>query len=290
LAPDSERAHFMLAQAKLGVKDVSGSRKSFKKAISITPEFLPAQLGLAHLELNEKNNTAALKIAKQIKSQRPKEIFGYQLEGDIYSQSGDFAKAINAYEKALETKEHPQVVVALYQARKKAKRGNPQSVLEQWLEKNPDDQGMRSILASYYQERGDFPKAVELYEQIIKSRPKDVVALNNLAWSAFELGHKDSLKYAQRAYDLATENPAVMDTYGWLLIRGNEHKRGVDILRQAVALAPHVAEIRYHLGVGLHKLGLDTEAESEIKRTLEISNNFAGVDEAKLLLKKIQAR
>jgi Tfp pilus assembly protein PilF len=45
-----------------------------------------------------------------------------------------------------------------------------------------------------------------------------------------------------RAYKLAPNNPAILDTYGVLLADRGEVRRGVEMLQKAVALAPPARE------------------------------------------------
>lgn len=91
-----------------------------------------------------------------------------------------------------------------------------------------------------------------------------------------------------RAYALASDNPAVVDTLGWLLVESGDPGRGLSLLQQAIAKAPHVSEIRYHLAVGLHKMGRNSEAKSELKRALDAGSEFTEVGEARALLGKLE--
>lgn len=284
LLPKSPQPHFALGRVNAQLGDTKAAKESLEKSLSLDKRLLPAQLFLAQLEIKDKQPKAALAIAKTIQKQRPSEPAGYRLQGDVLMFQGKYSEAVAPYEKAYEKSQVAVLAIAIYQARKKAKHKKPYVSLETWLKTHADDYAVRSILASAYQEHGMMDKAAEEYRKVVKNRPKDVAALNNLAWSSHMLGRADALDYAERAYKLASDNPAVADTYGWLLVETGKTSRGLELLQKAVVKAPHIAEIRYHLGVGLHKAGRKSEAKSELKRALDISPNFSEAKSARALL------
>lgn len=288
LLPKSPQAHLALGQVNKQLDDTNAAKMNLKKSLSLREDFLPAQLFLAQLELQAKRPKVALSIAQKIQQQRPTGAAGFRLQGDVLMAQGKYSSAVRPYQQAYDKSQVAPLAIAIYQARKKANIKKPYASLEAWLEKHADDQRVRSILAGSYQENGMLDKAVEQYRQVVTNRPKDVAALNNLAWSSHMLGNADAVDYAQRAYDLASDNPAVIDTLGWLLVETGKTNRGLVLLQQAVVQAPHIAEIRYHLGVGLHKASRKAEAKSELKRVLEMSPDFSEADAARALLAELK--
>lgn len=287
LLPESPQPYRAMARANKQLGDANAQKKNLKKAISLREDFLPAQLSLAQLELKAKRPKIAMSVAKTIQKQRPNEAAGFRLQGNAHMAQNQYSSAVKSYQQAYRKSPTAPLAIAIYQARKKANIKKPYASLEAWLEKNTDDRMVGSILAGAYQENGMLEKAVEQYQQVIKNHPKDVAALNNLAWSLHELGRADALGYAQRAYDLASDNPAVIDTFAWLLVQNGKIDRGVVLLQQAVVQAPHIAEIRYHLGAGLYKAGRRAEAKSELKRVLEISPDFSEAKAVRDLLAEL---
>ena len=287
LLPKFPQAHFALGQVNKLLGDTNAAIVNLKKSLSLRKDFLPAQLFLAQLELQSKRPKMALAIAQKIQQQRPTEAAGFRLQGDVLMAQSKYSSAVRPYQQAYDKSQVAPLAIAIYQARKKANIKKPYVSLEAWLEKHSYDQGVRSILAGSYQENGMLDKAVEHYRQLVESRPKDVAALNNLAWSSHMLGNANAADYAKRAYDLASDNPAVIDTYGWLLVETGKTNRGLVLLQQAVVQAPHIAEIRYHLGVGLYKAGRKAEAKSELKRVLDMSPDFSEAKAARALLAEL---
>ncbi len=287
LLPQSAQPYYLLGLTRKALKQPKEARQYFEKALTIAEDHLPAQLALARLEMQEKHSDVALRIAQQIQRQRPGGIVGYRLEGDILMANDQPAAAAEAYRKGLEKVESPRLVVASYAARKKAGDTGAHTLLKGWLEKHPDDLMVRAAYANALQEAGDLQKAVVQYQEVLAKRPDDVVVLNNLAWVAQQLGRSDAVQFAERAYKLAPDNPAIMDTLGWLLVETGKPEKGIVLLQRAVSLAPLLAEIRYHYGVALHKLDRDQEAKLELSRALDMSKDFAGAEDARSLLQRL---
>lgn len=113
-------------------------------------------------------------------------------------------------------------------------------------------------------------------------------ALNNLATAYQQEKNPLALEYAEKAYQLAPGNAAVMDTLGWILVEQGNITRGVPLFEKAVSLAPEVADIRYHLAAGWAKSGDNVQARKELEQLLAAGKQFQSIDRAKLLLKQVQ--
>ena len=168
--------------------------------------------------------------------------------------------------------------------------GNPEAAytaLENWLLVHPEDAALRILLATAYQRAGRTQQAIEQYLQALGYAPDNVAVLNNLAWLFQEQGSQQGLIYAERAYELAPGKPEVMDTLGWLLLQKGDTNRGLLLLQEAAVKAPHMAEIRYHMAVGLAKVGRNDEARRELGRLLKTGKEFQGVAEARKLRQQL---
>jgi Flp pilus assembly protein TadD len=132
--------------------------------------------------------------------------------------------------------------------------------------------------------RGEFPAAIEQLQAVLQRDPNHVLALNDLAWTYQRTGDKQALAYAERAFKLAPDSPAIMDTLGWICLEGGDLARALPLLQKASALAPNAGEIRYHLGLVLARSGDKRGARRELERLLASPAQFAKRDEAKALL------
>jgi Tfp pilus assembly protein PilF len=143
---------------------------------------------------------------------------------------------------------------------------------------------VRLALASAQQASGSRAEATKEYEVLIAQQPKNAVALNNLAWLYFEAKDPRAAELAERALREAPDNPAILDTVGWIRVQQGQVEQGVQLLRQAAEKAPQVAEIRYHLGAALARSGDMARARKELEAALAGAGDAAWKPEAKRLL------
>ena len=95
------------------------------------------------------------------------------------------------------------------------------------------------------------------------------------------------MSYAERAYKLSPGDPATQDTLGWLLVQKKQTARGLDLLKQAAAKAPQIAEIRYHLAVAYANSGQKAQAKQELSSLLRSGKIFPQRKEAQTLLDQL---
>jgi Tfp pilus assembly protein PilF len=129
--------------------------------------------------------------------------------------------------------------------------------------------------------------AISLLENVLKQKPNNPVALNNLAWAYQQEKDPRALDTAEQAFKVAGDNPGVMDTLGWMLVEQGNTARGLPLLQKASGLAPDAPEIRYHLAVGLNKSGDKQGARKELDKLLAQNKPFAQIEEARALLKTL---
>ena len=68
--------------------------------------------------------------------------------------------------------------------------------------------------------------------------------------------------YAERAYRLSPNTPAIADTLGFILVGKGEIQRGLMLLSQAHEKMPNSPEMTYHLAVALKSAGREEEART----------------------------
>jgi hypothetical protein len=133
-----------------------------------------------------------------------------------------------------------------------------------------------------------YKAAVTHYQAVVRLQPENVIALNNLAWAAGQLGDPKALDYAQRALRIAPESPLVLDTIGVLLVSSGDTSKGLEYLTRAVALVPDRNDIRLNYAKALVKAGKKDEARKELTQLAAVSQDFSGKAEIPALLKQVQ--
>lgn len=288
LRPIAEN-YFLLGRTQTMAKSVANARKSLRKALELKPDFLPAKVALAALELEAGDQNAALMIALEMEKAHPESAVAHQLEGAARSALGEKSKAAAAYERAYELDKSAAVVQRLAESYKALGRTDDAvAVLRDWLGEQPDDLATRMILAMTLQVEERRQEALREYEILQEKDKGNAVVLNNMAWLYFLEGDGRALKFAEQAYDADPERPEVADTYGWILRkRGSDPQRALTLLQQAYVAFPTNAEIGYHVAIALHDLGRNDEAARTLRSLLDGNPGFADADAARALLRKI---
>jgi tetratricopeptide (TPR) repeat protein len=130
-------------------------------------------------------------------------------------------------------------------------------------------------------------EALSAYQAVIAIDDSNLAALNNAAWLAHELNRPGALDLAEKAHALARENPAVLDTLGWILVGQKRESEAIPHLSRAAELAPNAPEIRYHLASALAADGKSAEARSILTAVVNGSRDFEGKTEARRLLESL---
>jgi len=288
LVPNNPLVHFQLATAQAASKTIPAAKASLNKALALKPDYLPAELLLASLELDAGRNSEALKIAQQIQKQYPSSADGVALQGNILMAEKQFAAALKAYERAWEIRKSGLLAARMHQALSAA--GNTKEAddrLLQWLKDQPNDLAARDYLAANYAQAGRNKQAIEQYELALLSDPKNIRALNDLAWLYQQEKDPRALATAEQAYQLKGDNPQGMDTLGWILVEQGNAARGLPLLQKAAEMAPASTEIKYHLAVAFAKSGDNARARRELADLLANNKKFPRRQEAQALLRQL---
>lgn len=289
LRPESALAQFRIASVHMDMQNTQAAYDALKKALALQPNYLEAKLALAGLEALKGNREEALKMAQNIQKQHGKSPAGYVLEGDLLMAQNKPALAAKAYEKGLSVGKSAPQLIKLHTALSRDGKGKEaESRLLQWLKEHPTDNPVRLYLANSYLVTQQNKAAIEQYQTILRQDPKNVVALNNLASLYQKEKDPRALQFAEQAYQLAPEHPAILDTLGWILVEQGNTGRGLPLLQKAANLAPKAGEIRYHYVLGLVKSGDKPKARQELERLLATKETFPQIEEAKTLLKQLQ--
>ena len=118
-------------------------------------------------------------------------------------------------------------------------------------EESPLRTDFNRLLALVLYKQGFHEQALTVYQSLLKVQPNNLVTLNNTAYLlAEDLDRaEDAVPLAQRAADLAPENPLVLDTLGWSMHKTGRSDDAVKVLRRSVRIKPsalnclHLADV-----------------------------------------------
>lgn len=287
MAPKSALAQFRLAEVHASMGNEGAAGDDLKKAVSLQPDYLDAQLAQVQLAMRANKPEQALAVARQVQKQRPKEPTGLMLEADVLQAQGKLAPALAALNQAAALGRTPALLIKQYSLLTQMDNAKEADArLAQWRRERPDDMLVALFAAQTSLTKKQFKPAIAQLEEIVKREPKNAAALNNLAWAYQQEKDPRALKTAEAAYQLADKAPAVIDTYGLLLVEQGDAKRGLALLQQASALAPQAAEIRFHLAQAQVKTGDAAGARKQLE-LLAADKNPGQAEAARALLKTL---
>ncbi len=159
----------------------------------------------------------------------------WELEINLYVELEQFAEALALTDRALQ--EYPASHNLLYS----------RAMLK---ERQGDLQGMESDL-----------------REILAEDPENAVALNALGYTLADRNQRleEAAGYIQTAYELDPDNPAIIDSMGWVRFRLGQLEEALKWIREAYARYPD-PEVGAHLGEILWSMGRRDEALAVFQR------------------------
>ena len=284
LKPESPQPHLRMAEIHLAAKNKEASMQSLRKALAVKPDSLEAQRGIMMLELDAGRTAEALRVAKDVQKQRPKEAVGYVLEGDAYVLKKSWSDAADVYRAGIKQTGATELAVKLHAVLLAGgKAAEADKFAEGWIKDHAKDMQFRVYLAESANNRKDYAAASKYYRALVDAQPDNAAMLNNLAWSLDQIKDPKAIEYAEKAYKLAPEQPAVMDTLGVMLVERGDAASGLELLKKASSKAPQNGLIRLNLAKALVKAGNKDEAKKELEELAKLGEKFPAQAEVEKL-------
>ena len=237
-----------------------------------------------------KRNQEAFELATKIDKQFPKLVLGKLLKGDVYLADKKLDKATDMYQQAYKIQPNDKVLFTLADLlNAQGKQTDAIKLLNNALEKNNNNGAIHFKLATVYQQQNDNKQAEAHYNAILTEQPDNVLALNNLAFLYSQQNDPRALELAKKAYEKAPESAAILDTYGYILIKQGQPKEGLPILEKAASLAPKANDIQFHLAEAYVANDNTQKAIEILESIVKTEQNFSEKKAAVSLLDKLKA-
>ena len=125
-----------------------------------------------------------------------------------------------------------------------------------------------------YERMGEWDKAEKDLLSSLESSPDQAYVINYLAYSWIEKGVKieQSLKMLERANNLKSDDPYIIDSLGWALFKLERYHDSKDYLQSAIKLMPADPIINDHYGDVLWKNGNKMQARYYWKYVLNLED------------------
>jgi putative PEP-CTERM system TPR-repeat lipoprotein len=286
--PRNETAYLQLAdlQAKRG--DIDAARLTLQKLDREIPTSLKGKLLHYKLEMSEKNYPQAEAIIKKLLEDDKSKFVGVTLQSNYHEAKGDLQKAIKNLE-AHASSQAPfmliQQLANLYVKNKDSKSAI--NLLINWKNSNENNQQAALALAIVYQTTGKINVALKLYDELLETNPRNIVALNNSALLNFDQNPKKALEQAKLAYEVTgNASQSVVDTFAWLTHKSGDTAMALTLLTPIMDKASDPS-ILYHYAVMLADSDNVKEAKEVLVKITTNAAEFPESEEAKKLLSEI---
>ena len=267
--------------------DFDNARNLIKAGIAATPRNYQLLLDFVMIDLKATGVDAALATADQLQSQDRDFTQARALKGDVYLAANRPDDAAKAYQDALAAGPSTMLVTRLVGAQLRSGHADAAgATLADWLLKHPDDLVALEQVAELDISAGRLDAAATHLQSILKVKPHDPVALNNLAWIYQQQHDPRAMDMARQAYVLAP-GAQTADTLGWILTTTGKADTGVLLLRQASAQAASDPRVQYHYAVALKDTGDKADAIKLLTAVVAVKADFTEKPQAQQLLDEL---
>jgi tetratricopeptide (TPR) repeat protein len=298
--PDDTDLHFAYGRMLLDADQLEQARAQFAEVVKLDPENIDGLYSLALLELETRQFKSGEKHLKQLLALNERQQNVYYYLGYAAREQGDEAAALEWYRKVesgdywsraqvsiaeillqqdkldemqahmrLLRQKNPSQAEQFYllEGQVLSDAGLTQSAYEIYttaLAADPDSEDLLYARALTAEKLGDLDAAEQDMRRILANDPENVRTMNALGYTLADKTDRydEALAYITRAYEKTPEDPAIIDSMGWVQYRlGN-----LDIARQYLQQAwdmTNDSEIGAHLGEVMWQQG-DYEAARKV--------------------------
>lgn len=258
LAGKNEQVVRALARNYVANKEGAKAQSYLRKVSAAGPDRVFAQELLADLLVSQQQVEEARQIYEQLKIAAPKDATVYQKLANLAIMAG--------------------------------KENEAEQTLQRGINATGGSVALSLALAELYQRQGKVDAAVTQYQKMYDKNPSSASAANNLAMVLA------TLKDDQSSLDKATilikkleqsQNPAHLDTVGWVHYRRGNYEAATPMLEKAVSAAPDSPLLRYHAGMAQFKLGNRIAAREHLLKATSTESEFFGKREAVAVLESL---
>lgn len=283
--PDNTMLHFAYGRMLLDGDDLEGARKQFGRVVELDPDNAEGLYSLALLELETKQYKSGEQHLKQLLKLRPDEQNAYYYLGYSALEQGNNDAALQWYRKVEggDYWSQSQLRIAEILVRQgkvdgmqnhmRTLRGkNPDQRLTLYLiegqvltdaglnkesfdlygsalQESPDNEELLYAHSLAAEKLGKLDIAERDMRRILKNDPENTRTLNALGYTLADRTdrYQEALTYINRAYAQEPNDPAIIDSLGWVHFRLGNLEEAHRLLLQAWEMTGN-SEIGAHLG------------------------------------------
>lgn len=211
----------------------------------------------------------------------------------ILVKRGKVTEAIGICSEATRADSSPRpalvvtMVVANAQMLSEDDKQQADTLIEDALARHGSNATFLTTIATLRIVQGRNAEAVQMYRKVIELKPRNVVALNNLAVLLSEQAgtRSEALQVIDKAIEIAGFESALLDTKGTILYLDDKSEQAIEYLKTAIAGGDSDPRYRFHLALAYNDLKAVGQARSELELALQhkLDKQVLTVAEQKLL-------
>jgi tetratricopeptide (TPR) repeat protein len=275
-----------------GSQDLDDAVRLYSKSLEVQPTATDSLESITRVLVSQKHVPEALKRLDDVATRYPDSAVPLNIKGEVLMSQKRDGEGIAAFTAAIA---HEPKNWSAYRNLAYAELGEHDSnaavaTLQSGIGKVTNPEQLETMLGILYQQNGKPDDAIRLYDTALRQDPQSDVIANNLAMLLIDT--KRDPASLERARQLAarfstSNNPQLLDTYGWMLYRRGEANGAVTALQAASSKAPNLPVLWYHLGMAQLLSGQTEAARDSLTRSLKSGQHFSGIEEAKAALDKL---
>lgn len=286
--PRSPMPHLRLAEVQVALKNLPSALASLKRALELAPDLLSARRRLGEVQIASGDFKGALLSAALLQKQQLANPAGFTLEGDAQAAQKAWPAAAAAYRQSLAKAVDSGVASKLhFTLSNAANKAEAEKFANGWLQEHATDADFLFYLAGADLLQDHLQSAEARFAAVLKLQPENAAALNNLAWLMLKLGKPGALALAEKANQLAPQQPAFLDTLSMVFEADKQWARAVEVQSQAVNLQPENFALRLRLAKLYLASGDKPQAGVELQRLAKAGKKFGAQAEVQELLRGI---
>jgi tetratricopeptide (TPR) repeat protein len=248
---------------------------SFRQALKISPDYLPALHGAAQIEYDD-SNPAGIPLIQHVLRLHPEDLTSHGMLAILEYQQGKCDAAVPHFEKAAALfGSRPAALHAFAICLARLKQyDHAASVVARTVALSPDDPHERQLLAAIQLMANKPSDAMTTLDPLMQAKDPDPLTLE-LVSRAYE-GMKqttEAVSVIRRAILLDPQNVNLYLDFANLCYTHDSFQVGIDVISDGLALQPKAAPLYFARGVLYIQLAQYDKGEADFEKAYEIDPN-----------------
>lgn len=237
--PNNRRATFYTAVTLSELGKYEDALRMLENNLEDDPLSVPTVDLTTDILLKMGNTKSALKLGRQLLRDNPGDARSFLIYADILENAGMTAEAVN--------------------------------ILREGRERFPENVRLSVALAYRLEQTGNWREAVAVFEELYVIRPGDPEIANFIGYTLADNNSdlERALELIEQALSVEPENPAYLDSLGWVYYRMGRFDDALELLKRAAQGLPEDPVVTDHLIQVLLETGNIDEARVVLERAMQ---------------------